>query len=372
MSSLCKPMGTMNEFKTRQWHHQDTKGDGPSRRSGHTLVADSTGNYMYTFGGYDDGKCYGELFQLHIASMTWTRIKTTGNGPDVSASHSAIVDGPFLLVFGGSGVPFGHSNSNHLHICDLRSFEWKRLECTGDYPCGRYGQTMVMSDNKEDLYVFGGTSGLVFYSDLYRLHLPTRIWHKVIPVNAGPTPCYRHEAIMYDTSMYVIGGGAPNPIEEGPLQIQAYDTLTNSWGVINCHPEKEGGPMPANRRSHTCTLNEGKVYVTGGTNGTTVFAETWILDMKTFSWKELPTNGFEGRYFHAAAITAEGRLHMFGGCLDAAGKKRSGTTTSCWIKSASLCFLCASRLARDHTLTECSLRRYGLPDNVIDIIRSEQ
>eukprot|EP00123_Amoebidium_parasiticum_P013889 comp22209_c0_seq1/m.32683 comp22209_c0_seq1/g.32683 ORF comp22209_c0_seq1/g.32683 comp22209_c0_seq1/m.32683 type:complete len:406 (-) comp22209_c0_seq1:59-1276(-) len=355
----------------RKWRVQEVRGERPSRRSGHTTLADSTGTYVYTFGGYHDGKCYGELYQLHVASMTWRQVKTSGQAPSVSASHSALVDGDFLLVFGGSGVPFGHSNSNSLHICDLRTFVWHKLECTGDVPCARYGQTMVMTEDGHHLYVFGGTSGLTFFNDLYRLHLPTRTWERIAQRNQPPSPCYRHEAIIHGNTMYVIGGGHPNPAMTGPIKVYAFDMLRNAWTELKARAAVKGGKVPRDRRSHSCVLHDNKVYICGGTNGVRVFSDLWVLDMATMKWTEIHATGFESKYFHAATITAEGRMHVFGGCLDLEGKRRSDDVVSCWIRVPTLTSLCVDVLARDPNLCEDDLEQQGVPEHLIELVRSE-
>ncbi len=52
---------------------------------------------------------------------------------------SACVYGECMLVFGGTGVPFGDTASNELHVCNLRTLEWRRLECDGALPIRSYG-----------------------------------------------------------------------------------------------------------------------------------------------------------------------------------------------------------------------------------------
>lgn len=46
----------------------------------------------------------------------------------------------YLMVYGGTGVPFGQSSSNKLHVCDLRHLHWQEVETTGDPPLEQYGQ----------------------------------------------------------------------------------------------------------------------------------------------------------------------------------------------------------------------------------------
>lgn len=47
--------------------------------------------------------------------------------------------GDKMLFFGGTGIPFGETASNEVHVCDLNSFRWSLLLTTGEKPTPRYG-----------------------------------------------------------------------------------------------------------------------------------------------------------------------------------------------------------------------------------------
>ena len=114
--------------------------------------------------------------------------------------------GDKMLFFGGTGIPFGETASNEVHVCDLNSFRWSLLLTTGEKPTPRYGavsrprtlscwnqvhwnycvctcllQAMTLYDSK--LYVCGGTTGWVFNISLYCLDLKTREWRHLTPQN---------------------------------------------------------------------------------------------------------------------------------------------------------------------------------------------
>ena len=44
-----------------------------------------------------------------------------------------------LLLFGGTGIPFGDAASNQIYACDLRKLSWKHVQCTGTPPTRGYG-----------------------------------------------------------------------------------------------------------------------------------------------------------------------------------------------------------------------------------------
>lgn len=270
-------------------------GDIPSPRSGHTALIDRHGAYMYVFGGYHDGRCFNDLYRLHLASCTWQRIECTGDIPTPRVSHQAVIDADYLMVFGGSNVPFGQSNTNDFYVCDLRTFEWTLVqttcETTTDMPSPRYGHTMVK--RRHELYVFAGTAGCVYYNDLFRLDLATLQWSRIVHHRSlqdhtaststahtqhhggslqfsemraqhdRPNPRYRHEAVATEQYMWVIGGGTPNPDPQA-IEVFSYHFGTNTWTRCVCKAAQEEHGIPIARRSHTCVLYDNKVYMFGG------------------------------------------------------------------------------------------------------------
>lgn len=53
---------------------------------------------------------------------------------------SAVLHGNNLLVFGGTGIPFGENNGNDVHVCNVQYKRWNLLSCRGKKPNKIYGQ----------------------------------------------------------------------------------------------------------------------------------------------------------------------------------------------------------------------------------------
>eukprot|EP00128_Syssomonas_multiformis_P012608 Colp12_sorted_trinity150504_noHs@27347 len=323
--------------------------DPPSKRSAHIAATDS--QFMYIFGGYHDGQCFADLHRFHLATKRWQKLNTTGTIPAQTASHSGVLDGTNLFVFGGSGVPFGLSNSNDFYVCDLTTLVWTRLPANGQCPSPRYGQSLVCTKQGE-VYLFGGTSGLTFFNDLYKYDFKKLEWTQIQAANP-PSPRYRHEAFVYGDGMYIVGGGAPNPTEHQPIEVFKYTFATQRWERI---PTKGAmsritkNSMPVARRSHSCVVHENAAYIYGGTDGINMLGDIWKLDLETFTW-----HGFQiesrpsPKYFHSAAITPAGCMYIFGGCLDTKGERRSNDVQSLWVTVPSLLELCTSKILEMHT-----------------------
>ena len=58
----------------------------------------------------------------------------------------ACLYGSTLLVFGGTGVPFGETASNDIHRCNLKTLEWSSMQCEGPAPIRSYGHVSVLNN----------------------------------------------------------------------------------------------------------------------------------------------------------------------------------------------------------------------------------
>lgn len=73
----------------------------------------------------------------------------------VCASPSPVVlHGNNLLVFGGTGIPFGESNGNDVHVCNVKYKRWALLSCRGKKPSRIYGQVPIHGRSWW-IYLFG-------------------------------------------------------------------------------------------------------------------------------------------------------------------------------------------------------------------------
>ncbi|MGH0127855.1 UNVERIFIED_CONTAM: hypothetical protein FKN15_032524, partial [Acipenser sinensis] len=311
-------------FATGTWQQMRTEGymprelasmsgnRPPPARSGHRCVADNAN--LYVFGGYnpdfdesggsenEDYPLFRELWRYHFATGTWQQMRTEGYMPRELASMSAVLHGNNLLVFGGTGIPFGESNGNDVHVCNVKFKRWSLLSCRGKKPNRIYGQAMAIINGY--LYVFGGTTGYIYSTDLHRLDLNTREWIHLKPNNPPddlPEERYRHEITHDGQKIYILGGGTSwtsYPLDK----IHAYNLETNSWEEITTKPHDKIG-FPAARRCHSCVQIGSDIFICGGYNGELILGDLWKMNLQTFQWTKLPAVMPEPAYFHCAAVT---------------------------------------------------------------------
>lgn len=87
--------------------------------------------------------------------------------PRESVSNALTMTDDCLVLYGGTGFPFGEKRSNDTHLMwpyGKRMIE--RLTTKGDKPDQLYGQAILVRENY--LYVIGGTSGHEFTCDIHR------------------------------------------------------------------------------------------------------------------------------------------------------------------------------------------------------------
>uniref|UniRef100_A0AAQ5Y9N8 Kelch domain-containing protein 10 n=1 Tax=Amphiprion ocellaris TaxID=80972 RepID=A0AAQ5Y9N8_AMPOC len=338
----------------------------PRARSGHRCVADNTN--LYVFGGYnpdydesggsenEDYPLFRELWKYHFATGCWQQIRTEGYMPTELASMSAVLHGNNLLVFGGTGIPFGENNGNDVHVCNVKYKRWSLLNCRGKKPNRIYGQAMVIINGF--LYVFGGTTGYIYSTDLHRLDLTTREWIHLKPNNPPddlPEERYRHEIAHDGQRIYILGGGTSwtsYPLDK----IHAYNLETNSWEEITTKPHEKID-----------------VFVCGGYNGELILADLWKINLHTFQWSKLPAVMPEPAYFHCAAVTPAGCMYIHGGVVNIHENKRTGSLFKIWLAVPSLLELCWEKLLKAFphlaSLPTMQLLNLGLTQELIERLK---
>uniref|UniRef100_A0A3B4BG74 Kelch domain-containing protein 10 n=1 Tax=Periophthalmus magnuspinnatus TaxID=409849 RepID=A0A3B4BG74_9GOBI len=293
----------LNKFEKLSWRPsiRDSGQFVPPARSGHRCVADNTN--LYVFGGYnpdfeeaggsenEDYPLFRELWRFHFATGTWQQVRTEGYMPTELASMSAVMHGNNLLVFGGTGIPFGENNGNDVHVCNVHYKRWNLLNCRGKKPNKIYGQAMIIVNGY--LYVFGGTTGYLYSTDLHRLDLSTREWTHLKPNNT------------------------PSDLPEERLKLS--NDICPGW------------------RDFMDLIPSGQeVFICGGYNGEMILSDLWKINLQTFEWTKLPALMPEPAYFHCAAVTPAGCMYIHGGVINMSGNRRTSSLYKLWLVVPSL------------------------------------
>jgi len=340
----------------------------PKPRSGHRIVYYK--GRIFSFGGYNPSidqndpdmlndifwaeskPLLKELWELNLSTGLWSKCRMRGEVPEQLASHTAVVhplDEGTMLVYGGTGAPFGLTTSNTVVSCHLESQIFRQIELDeSDYgqnwPMPLYGQAVITDSSR--LFTVGGTSGFTYFMDVHMLDFscyPPK-WHclyKLSGVREEPEPRYRHELALWQNKLYVLGGGtsfSADRFEDLPTfdisQKKWYYTRTKSDPTATIDNSDDG--YPEARRCHSAIQIGEIVWIFGGYDGEEVFGDIWRLNMITFQWTKIQIDLPLPVYFHAMTASNEGKMIMFGGVDDYEKNTRTSRVFTCWLTVPSL------------------------------------
>lgn len=157
------------------WNTLITTGQGPGPRDSHSAVL--VGRRMIVFGGTNGSKKVNDLHVLDLVTNEWIQPECEGTPPSPRESHTAtLVGDDKIVIFGGSGE--GEANYlNDLHVLDLKTMKWTSPEVQGDVPVPRDSHSTVSIGSK--LFIYGGDRGDRYHGDVDMLDMETLTWSRV-------------------------------------------------------------------------------------------------------------------------------------------------------------------------------------------------
>ncbi|XP_047110075.1 kelch domain-containing protein 10 [Schistocerca piceifrons] len=351
----------------------------PKPRSGHRIVCDESN--IYVFGGYNPENLRGppgtnvlfkEIWVYNFATRTWVVVYPP-NMPNELASSAVILRGSTMIIFGGTGYPFGAVSGSEVHVCNVRdNFNITAITAEGSVPPKLYGQALVLDGRR--LYTVGGTTGHEFTTDIHCLDLKTKVWEEVYVYSANarsPEGRYRHELAFDGTRIYVLGGGTVDTTF-GFKDIDAFNIVTKKWEIVSTKCDSRVRPpgYPPPRQFHGCVqlpeegLQEPAVFICGGYGNSHSFRDIWKLSLKTLQWTYVRECSFpQTLYFHSSAITPYGCMYTFGGVTR--DNKRINDLYATWVcipKLEEMCWEAILHYNPDLYLTaKDKLLSYGFP-----------
>ncbi|XP_050570463.1 rab9 effector protein with kelch motifs isoform X2 [Cygnus atratus] len=129
--------------ETGTWESPAVAGTPPLPRTFHTSSA-AIGDRLYVFGGGDKGAEPVQDQQLHVfdtATCTWSQPDTRGDPPSPRHGHVVVAVGTKLLVHGGLA---GDVFYNDLFCIDTREQRWTLLQFDAPLPAGRLDHAMCV------------------------------------------------------------------------------------------------------------------------------------------------------------------------------------------------------------------------------------
>ena len=292
-------------------------------RNGHALTYDSNRGRVLLFGGANESRVLGDLWEWN--GKSWLHLSSeVGPAPRTFAAVSYDRERKRLVVFGGNRVLFGKPGDGDTFLEDM--WEWyggSWHEASVPTPPPRAEAAMVYDAARRRLVLFGGYRGVG----------PTRVrlgdtwefdgsrWKEMDP-SRSPSP-RSGAAMAYDVDRRRVvlfgGSGGPNaetwewdgtswdrvmaPTSPRFNPAMAYDTASKRilrFGGWNGHaregdtwlyegqrwkPARVMGPAPRNHTSLTYDESRGVFVLFGGHDGELVFGDTW--EWRAGSWSRI-------------------------------------------------------------------------------------
>ncbi|XP_024523079.1 nitrile-specifier protein 5 [Selaginella moellendorffii] len=150
---------------------------------------------------------------------------------------------------------------------------------------------VVGSENRLDAfqtYAGNKSAGIRLRRDVH-LEQGTYIWSKPVMKGTHPSPRDSHSSTAVGSKLYVFGGtDGTSPLDD----LFVLDTATNTWGKPDVF-----GDVPAPREGHSASLIGDNLFVFGGCGKSSdpseeeYYNDLHVLNTNTFVWKKISTTG---------------------------------------------------------------------------------
>jgi len=259
---------------------------------------------------------------------SWTKLDTSGTGPqNRSMPSAAAVDGSIYL-FGGvedDFAAFTNTFYNDLHRFDPDTSTWTELLPAGALPTQRAFAATTSRKNDGELVIYGGSSfdptfaTFEVYGDMWVYSTDNNAWTEIQAENAGPGE--RNGANLWadGDKLYLFGGLTPFFLPADDLW--EYDFNTNRWSEL-IPLFSPGSPTGRDVAYAGAAPKQGKLTIYGGetidfsTFEFITLQDVWQLDLATLTWEEVTPAPNEDIDVHgnlgAAAIMGN-HLYVQGG-----------------------------------------------------------
>jgi len=238
-----------------------------------------------------------------------------------------------------------------------------------------------LDEARKNIYVIGGTNGFEFTMDVHKLHLPTKTWEPLYICTGDqgePQPRYRHEVAFDGKNIYVFGGGTATSAF-GLKTVPIFNLETRKWKIVttkgNTVGNYTGGQgddssfagidpfigFPLRRKCFSSVQMGDDVYICGGCNNQTVYKDIWRFNIPKRQWHFLPIQMPSPLSFHAASLTSEGCMYIFGGVTSIKRGVRTNKVFKIWLKIPKLTEMCWDVLLRYNSNLK-KLKRDALMD----------
>ncbi len=201
------------------------------------------------------------------------------------------------------------------------------------YPCGRGGHSMVLDEENNKFYIFGGWDGTNDLNDFWSFDLKTEVWEQLPLSEKTPSKRSCHKMVIDSINHRILLFGKYSPVNEPQLDKALYEFNLNSftWRRVEVLLElKEnefisGGPGQVYDHALLFDREENALFLFGGIKvegeGSNKYNNLWKLHLNGLCfWESLTTETqdpyeikLKTRGAHSMIINKNRELVIWGG-----------------------------------------------------------
>jgi N-acetylneuraminic acid mutarotase len=257
------------------------------------------GSNLFVLGGTTTGGGSQTVLSLSPSGTATSWVSHAGDFgmPDDSRTNPGVGNLPngHILVFGGSS---GGAVSSAV------DYDLGAGNPVTKHAMSTARQQLAYATDTNHPYAIGGRNGSgTVLASVERYDYASNTWTTLAPLPQGH---YAFTAVSDGNGhIYTFGGGTTSAASSVSADVYQYTVATDTWTAV--------ASMPLATRESTAVLGpNGKIYVLGGSDGTTTLATVQVYDIASNTWTtdtDLPVAVRDA----AGAIDSVGRLDVIGG-----------------------------------------------------------
>lgn len=168
--------------------------DVPPARYGHSMTYCPHMKCIILFGGYNGTQYFSDMWLFHVDSLAWEKRMTTGDKPSPRWSHSAILMGSKLYIFGGRGP--NKRLFNDIYVFDTERYDFSLISACGQLPPPMYGHSAVPYRHRMFL-VHGGWDEKSMSNDTFLFNTDSIEWFR-LDISDPPLGRTCHTSVYFE------------------------------------------------------------------------------------------------------------------------------------------------------------------------------
>ncbi|KAG9469391.1 hypothetical protein GDO78_020603 [Eleutherodactylus coqui] len=215
-----------------RWEQLPSCQQAPDKLEEHSMVAHE--GVLYVFGGEMDfgaNRKNTPLWMYSIDTRRWCEFKA-GKGEETRPvnrkGHSAVVYQSAMFVYGGYFDIEGAVEEFWVFYFDAQKWSQLSPHTRGVGPGPRHGHSCVT--HNAAMFLFGGLKRMAEQNDFWKFDFWKHNW-TIIKTSYGPPKSVGHGSVIYQDSLWIVGGGLPSRTPAHNLW--KYHFASRSWKKIS-------------------------------------------------------------------------------------------------------------------------------------------